>query len=288
MLSREWLSAFVPIGILRDGNAWMPAGAGVLLHDPPFIWLVTANHVVATKSSGDFAVFVTHRHEQQRVLINLTNGHRSFGIGWLRNARDDVAACLMPADPSWDIKAVGRELCANFDDLVPSMQCYTVGCPYGLAGVDPQRAVPLVLDGIVAGLDRRERLIYISTPTFPGNSGGPIVIVRPPYNADGNLVVGMPTVFLAGIVREQLIVRGDKDDAPLLHLGLGIPIAAGLRLIHSDEAKQQAAQCRAGWSVAIRLVKPAIKSQFDPRQSSARPQQRKCAPGLQTLSHDST
>jgi hypothetical protein len=241
MLSKEWLSAFVPIGLLGNDNLWKPIGAGVLLHDPPVVWLVTANHVVSPKPSDRIGVFVTQRDVQQRVCIDLTSEQRRASLGWIRDSRHDVATSLMPVNPTWDIKAIGKELCIPFDALLPSMQCYTIGCPYGVAGVDPQRAIPLVLDGIVAGINTLEQLIYISTPTFPGNSGGPIVIVLPPCNPGGGLAVGVPTVRLAGIVRDQVIARG-TENAPLLHIGRGIPIATALDLIKSDDARRQIAQ----------------------------------------------
>jgi hypothetical protein len=242
MLSREWLSAFVPIGLLHNQNSWKPNGAGVLLHDHPFIWLVTANHVVPAKTTDHIGVFVTNPGERQRVCIDLTNEHQALGLGWVRDAENDVATCLMPVNPAWDIKAVGEELCIKFEEVLPSMQCYTVGCPYGVSGVDPQRATPLVLEGIISGVDSNDPLIYISTPTFPGNSGGPILILRPPYNPAGSLFVGNPTVLLAGIVRDQLLVRGNEEGSPFLHLGRGVPISACIRLIKSEEARQQAAR----------------------------------------------
>ncbi len=242
MLSQDWLSAFVPIGLLRHGDTWIPKGAGVLVHNPPFVWLITASHVIPTSTTDHIGLFVTDREQGRRVCLDLTKEQQAYKVDWVRDPANDVAACLMPLNPVWEIKAVGQELCTPFQELLPSMQCYTVGCPYGLAGVDPQRATPLVLDGIVCGINSGDRLIYISTPTFPGNSGGPIIVVRPPYNPGGSIVVGTPTVFLAGIVREQVIIRGDEKDAPMLHLGRGSPISIALELIQSTKAQEQLAR----------------------------------------------
>ncbi|MFC1981442.1 hypothetical protein ACFLVN_04275 [Chloroflexota bacterium] len=118
------------------------------------------------------------------------------------------------------------------------MQCYIVGCPYGVRGFDPQRATPLVVDGIVAGLDPSSSTIYTSVPTFPGNSSGPIIVRRDPFNPAGGLVVGQPVLLLAGIILQASVVSvlGVLGSSPLppLHLGIGVSIEAALQLAKSE------------------------------------------------------
>ena len=84
----------------------------------------------------------------------------------------------MPSSPDFCIKAVTAEKCLRMTELVPSMPCFTVGCPYGLHGLNPQEATPLVLDGVISGVDPVSRKVYTSAPTFPGNSGGPLIALR--------------------------------------------------------------------------------------------------------------
>lgn len=241
MLSPEWLSAFVPVGTLNGADTWQPLGAGVLFHAPPFVWLVTANHVIKDAGAERVAVLVSLRSGGVAV-IDLTSVYKYGDLSWIRDSSRDLAIGPMPLAPEWNIKAVGEDLCMKLEEVSPSMQCFTVGCPYGVPGLDPQRATPLVLDGVVAGTNPATRSIYISAPTFPGNSGGPILVVRVPYSPSGGSTVGRPTVLLAGIVRETALVQGSGESQPIppLHLGVGISITAAIEMLQSPEAAELA------------------------------------------------
>lgn len=245
MLTREWLSAFVPIGVLRAPNDWVPIGAGVLFHDPPVVWLITAAHVVKGAKGHKVVPLVTHA-KGGLVVIQLDDIQSKYGYGWHLHEKLDIAATLMPLSPDWQIKAIGEKLCIKMDELVPSMQCYTVGCPYGVRGFDPQRATPLVLDGIIAGLDTSSSTIYTSAPTFPGNSGGPIIVRRDPFNPAGGLVVGQPVLLLAGIILQASVVSAQNASGssplPPLHLGIGVSIEAVLQLTKSEAALKEREQ----------------------------------------------
>lgn len=107
------------------------------------------------------------------------------GIGWNIDRDSDLAAGPMPMPPGIDIRSISFDRCLEQKDLLPSMPCLTAGQPYGLPGVDPTRPTPLILDGIIAGLDPAQRRIFVSVPTFPGNSGGPIIAYRTPWNTAG-------------------------------------------------------------------------------------------------------
>ena len=177
MLSREWLSAFVPLGVSQSTTEWRAIGSGMLLHDPPVIWLVTANHVVDAAGGQEIAPLVTAK-AGGKVLARIHEFQKLHGYGWHVNESADIAVTLMPVSPDWDIKAIDDSLCIGESELVPSMPCYTVGCPYEVMGFDPRSATPLVLDGIISGLNQDTGQIYTSVPTFPGNSGGPIIVRR--------------------------------------------------------------------------------------------------------------
>ena len=240
MLTDEWLSVFVPVGVLKQPDSWQPVGAGVLFHAPPCVWLLTANHVIRDAGGEHVAVLVNHR-QGGIVVVDLTEIHQQNNIQWVTNPSLDIAAGLMPLSPDWNIKAITEDFCISLQQVLPSMPCYTVGCPYGVASLDPRRATPLVLDGIVSGVNPDSRLIYISAPTFPGNSGGPVLVIRVPYNPSGGLVVGSPTVLLAGLVREMTLVQtnGLSHPMPALHLGIGVSIEVALELLKSEAAMAQ-------------------------------------------------
>lgn len=242
MLNREWLSAFVPIGILRSANEWVPTGAGVLFHQPPVIWLITANHVVENAKGHEMAALVSARGGGVTSARIQEAQERNY-YGWIVDETQDVAVTLMPVSPDWEIKAIDESLCMKRAELVPSMPCFTVGCPYGIRGFDPQRATPLVLDGIVSGLNPDTGQIYTSVPTFPGNSGGPIIVRRDPFNPAGGAIIGAPILFLAGIMLQASLVSSGIDPStgaslPPLHLGVGVSIEAALALVQSPSAQE--------------------------------------------------
>ena len=242
MLTREWLSAFVPIGVLRSANEWIPVGAGVLFHQPPVIWLITANHVVENAKGHEIAPLVSAKGGGV-TPVRIQEAQREYCYSWHADETQDIAVTLMPVSAEWEIKAIDESLCMKRSDLIPSMPCYTVGCPYGVRGFDPQRTTPLVLDGIVSGVDTETGYIYTSVPTFPGNSGGPIIVRRDPFNPAGGAVIGRPILFLAGILLQARLVSSPSDPSaavsmPPLHLGVGVSIEGALALIKSRSAQQ--------------------------------------------------
>ena len=119
------------------------------------------------------------------------------------------------------------------------MPSFTVGCPYGIHGVDPQQATPLVLDGVISGVDTASRKIYTSAPTFPGNSGGPLIAFRSPLLPMGGMEVGRYILGFAGIMLETRLLPATDPVSriPPLHLGVAAPADAVLALLESDQAR---------------------------------------------------
>jgi S1-C subfamily serine protease len=139
-----------------------------------------------------------------------------------------------------EIKSIPVQLCLPFKDLLPSMPCFTIGCPYGLHGVDKQRSTPLVLDGVISGVDPEAKRIYTSTPTFPGNSGGPLIAVRGSVSNDGRqMIIGRSPVLLAGIMLETRLVFSPDPavQTPPLHLGFAVPMDAVISLLDAKEVQ---------------------------------------------------
>lgn len=240
MLSLEWLRAFVPVGILRGAREFVAAGAGVLIHHPPLVWLVTANHVVS-KPEGRIAVLVPGK-DDRIGLLDVSDLHSRQGLKWLVDSDADIAATPFPLSGEMRVKAVSERNCILLSAVVPSMGTYTVGCPYGIRGVDPERVTPLVLSGIVSGVSTHESMTYTSAPTFPGNSGGPLLVVQAPFTPEGGMIVGRSTIFLGGIMREMALVRGDNDSLPALHLGIATSVDRVWGLLKGKEAAELVAR----------------------------------------------
>lgn len=242
MLTTEWLSAFAPVGIAAPDGQFAATGAGVFFHRENELWIVTANHVLSHMPNlREFAVLIPPSSGEKLILVGLGVIQTNTGISWVRDEANDLAASLMPYSGDFGIKAIGPEFCLSLSELLPSMPCYTIGCPYGLRGMDATSHAPLVLDGVISGVDKSTRRIYTSAPTFPGNSGGPLVAIRTPFNPAGGMVFGRPTVLLAGIVLRTAIVgpASSLPGMPPLHLGVAVSMDAVLELLKSPQAQAQ-------------------------------------------------
>jgi hypothetical protein len=201
--------------------------------------MVTARHVVQKVGPTALTVLVTRSSGEGVIVVKIGEILANQGLSWLEDEVNDLAAAPMPASPDFGIRAVTAENCLPMNELVPSMPCFTVGCPYGLHGLNPQKATPLVLDGVISGVDPASRRIYTSAPTFPGNSGGPLIAVRSPFNPAGGMIVGRPTILCAGIMLETVLLSAvdPVNRIPPLHLGIAAAADAILSLLDSDQAQ---------------------------------------------------
>ena len=119
----------------------------------------------------------------------------------------------------------------------------------------------MVLDGVISGMDPENRKVYTSAPTFPGNSGGPLIAYPSNFYPGADGIPGRFPVFLAGIMLEtkllptqdpikripsmsgyagsaQSLPASDPiNRIPSLHLGVAAPVDAVLALLDSDQAK---------------------------------------------------
>jgi hypothetical protein len=240
MLDQDWLKTFAPFGLMPQQNQWQPTGACVFVEHQGVIWCITAAHVLSGAAGNSVGCCVTVNGQQ--TIMGLTDIYRSTpGVDWVIDATADVAAGPMPTPSGIDIRSIGFDRCLEQKDVIPSMPCLTAGQPYGIPGVSANKATPLILNGVIAGIDALSHRIFISVPTFPGNSGGPIIAYRSPSNPHGGLQVGIPTVFLAGIVTETVIIpnnQPDKKGRPPLHLGSGASFDAVKTLLTGERASQ--------------------------------------------------
>src|SRR6266446_1646443 len=242
MLTAEWLRAFAPIGVFKGGDEFIASGASVFYYDEGLLWIITANHVL--KIIGELkhvSVLVGQAVGDHPTVVNLGELQGHLGISWVIDDVNDIAASLMPYSSDVNIQSMKRENCLEFAELLPSMPCYTIGRPYSYRGVDPQSSLPLVLDGISAGVHKGKREIYTSAPTFPGNSGGPLIAIRRLAPRPGQPLRALPTVFLAGIMLKTATVSPPSaaNTLPNLHLGIARSFDAVIELLKSEQAKAQ-------------------------------------------------
>jgi hypothetical protein len=229
MLSPDFLNTAVPLGLLAADGSFKPLGSGVLVARHELAWLVTARHVkdAAAGASKDQLVLVGTTKSGEQFPMHLQKLAEDHDIDWIETDKEeDLTAIPVPLSQDWVHRTIPEGLCLTGDAVIPSMPCYTLGIPYGLSSLSPGRITPLVLDGVVSGIDQDRGLLYISAPTFKGNSGGPVFVYRSPFDPGGGLTVGNPPILFAGIVIQQMLVSGASSASdpviasPPLHLGV--------------------------------------------------------------------
>lgn len=242
MLNSEWLKIFAPIGVLNEKKQWNAVGAGVFFLQEPIVWFVTAYHVIRDLTDHHCLILVGHK-TKKIIPIDLTAIHTEHDIDWVCNTTFDIAASPVPIFSDFTLKALKEDNCFSLEKISLSMTAYTMGCPYGLRGFDPTSTDPLVQQGIIAGVNRQENIIYTTTPTFPGNSGGPLLVEQKPYNASGGMGLGKPTIYCGGIITEYGLIKsavqkGAPEGLPNFHFGIARPTDKIIELLKSDDAKK--------------------------------------------------
>jgi hypothetical protein len=229
----------------------------VFFYRPPLVWLVTANHVVQRIGEQKVVTFVHRLSDRQVLGVEIGKILADRGLSWLLDPKNDLAASPMAFGPDrFDMTPLHADVCLPLNELRPAMPCVTVGCPYGLPGIDPTRVTPLVLGGVIAGVDTGGHRIYTDAPTFFGNSGGPLVVFRSPFEdfiSGGFMITSRRTTLLAGIItRMDTVTPLTTDDSlpnsgekpPPLRLGGATPTDAIISLLDSEEALAIAAMVR--------------------------------------------
>src|SRR3984957_13513154 len=165
MLDNDWLATCAPLGAYDSNNhSWKALGSGVFIYDDPFIWYVTANHIIKEKSDFPIHILINHAKTKHH-LIDIESMHAQNKIDWIIDEQNDIAATLFPSNTDFIIKAISFSYFLSSKIMLPSMNCYTVGCPYGIAGFDVDKIIPCVLDGIISGIDTKKNRIYVTVPT---------------------------------------------------------------------------------------------------------------------------
>lgn len=240
MLDSDWLATCAPLGAYDSKNqAWKALGVGVFIYDEPFIWFITAHHIIKEKSDFPIHILINHAKTKHH-LINIESMHLQNQIDWIIDEENDIAAALFPSDADFLIKSIRFPLFLSSKDIVPSMNCYTVGYPYNIAGFDVDGIISCVLKGIISAIDKRKNRIYVTVPTFPGNSGGPLFISKRSIHDESPTLDGN-VVFLGGIIDQYILVgnaieQNNHLSIPAMHLGVVIPSELIIKLLTSAQA----------------------------------------------------
>lgn len=135
---KEWLLTCAPIGILEESKqSWKAIASGVFVYDNPFIWYVTSHQKIC--NSG-ISLHILLRHKKMdQIFFDISSVHKQVNIDWIFDQQNNIAATLFPADPDFDLKAIGFEYFLDSKDMLPAMNCYSVSYPYVLAEQNPKK-----------------------------------------------------------------------------------------------------------------------------------------------------
>lgn len=243
MFKKEWLLTCAPIGILElSKQAWKAVASGVFIYDNPFIWYVTSYQQIC--SNRDVSLNVLLRHKKMgQILFDISSIHKQEKIGWVFDEKNNIAATLFPSDPDLELKAVGFESFLDSQDMLPAMNCYSIGFPYALAEQDSMKIGPSVLEGIISRIDEPSK-VYITTPIFLDNYGCPLFVWKNPVGLDGSVNLGQPSLYLGGIMTktvsmEKGVCNNDKHALQSIHMGVMSSSELIKNLLFSSEGVSQ-------------------------------------------------
>lgn len=167
--------------------------------------------------------------------------HKQENLDWVFDEENNIAATLFPADPNFELKAIGFENFLPSKDMLPAMNCYSVSYPYFLAELNAEKVNPCVLGGIVSRIDESSK-IYVTTPIFPDNCGSPLFIWKSPFNSSNSIVLGNPSIYFGGIMTKTILTQtnDDKNSTPQ-PINLGVMSSSELiqKLLSSSVALSQ-------------------------------------------------
>lgn len=185
-------------------------GSGFFLNNDSRIYLVTASHVLFEQTSGNLKAqqarllsYSIDPKETERNIIQLDLKTLVESRRVRKHLSEDVAVVFIAMSkenaetgqrslsvvpgvvviqkaPS-GILGVNSESVKPFKDVLTANTIYVFGYPTSLGmkeipQIDPLR--PLLRFGIVAGTNPDRKTIILDCPSYPGNSGGPVLEVE--------------------------------------------------------------------------------------------------------------
>ena len=185
-LDRKFVNCVFPIGTQEEDEiSWIGTGLlyGKELPDKPgsyYVFLVTNKHVVEDETG-----LVVRLNSQSGAAA------RNFSVGdageWEINKSADVAVRRVPFklnDNDLPLDWIKESETWNLSDLIQNQVsegdgAYVIGFPLGLVGVEI--AAPIVRSAILARIQDtlagHSKNFLIDSAVFPGNSGGPCLVV---------------------------------------------------------------------------------------------------------------
>lgn len=209
-----------PVLVQLDAGS---TGSGFFLNTAMDAHFVTASHVLFDEVSGNLkgkkATLLSYSKDPKETRKNSikldlpsllaakkirkhpTQDVTTVHIGTFEDGRIKPVSGVAAVQGSPGILGVGINNVKRFSDVLTANQIYVFGYPTSIGlkeipQVDPLR--PLLRVGIVAGTNPARKTIILDCPSYPGNSGGPVLEVEEvdPFNRHFQ-VIGVVSQFVS-------------------------------------------------------------------------------------------
>ncbi|MFT4512411.1 MAG: hypothetical protein ACI91B_001105 [Planctomycetota bacterium] len=229
----------------RDGDSWQPVGCGFLLVDQTTMWLVTCGSVLDRAKNTGLSAWVSRKGNG--VLLDVQHVLEGAGLEWLRAEQGNLAACVVPMHPDWDIKALPSAAALPAGQLPALLPVHGVAFPYGIDGFEPRNTLPIVLSGEIAGSDTERSRVYCDLPMLPLNEGAPLLAFAGEGAKRKLVLVGVMT----GTLPISSQVPPHLVPAALASLSMATPIHVAIDLICSPAGEAQRNKAEAAAARAV-------------------------------------
>lgn len=208
-----------PVLVRLDTGA---TGSGFFLNTETDTYFVTASHVLFDDASGKLnakeATLISYSRDpketkkntitlsltsllaSKRIHKHSTQDVTTVHIGSLEEGLIKPVPEAIFAKGSPGILGVGINNVKRFDSVLTANQIYVFGYPTSIGlkdipQIDPLH--PLLRFGIIAGTNPARKTIILDCPSYPGNSGGPVLEVEDvdPFNRHFQ-VIGVVSQFV--------------------------------------------------------------------------------------------
>lgn len=210
-----------PVYVRLDTDS---TGSGFFLNAGADTYFVTATHVLFEETSGSLRAkkvatllfYSKDLREKKRNTIKLDlplllateriRKHATQDVTVIQigskseDGRLKMASGVTVTEGSSGILGVGAGNVKRFDDVLTANQIYLFGYPNSIGikeipQIDPLH--PLLRSGIIAGINPARKTIILDCPSYPGNSGGPVLEVEEvdPFNRHFR-IVGVVSQFV--------------------------------------------------------------------------------------------
>jgi len=177
----DWQRVVVYLGVEGSDQKQHQIGTGVLIDVLGVPSLVTCKHVVVNEVHSlkkMFALITTN--EGKVVKVRIDDIKQKWDIDWIFHEDDNVDVAILPIvlDDRIKITTIPEDAFLDLTSVSDGDDLFILSFQPGLP---TDTLKPIVRGGIIARLENN-RLFYIDSNIFPGNSGSPVILKPSPIS----------------------------------------------------------------------------------------------------------